>query len=384
MNRYSLLFCACLAFCVVVFGSCASSPSISPALKLEKYGAGSVDETGTANKAGSPAAIQKIRTEEILAQVVMYEADMDAALAARKYAAAIASFDSIADLLQGIPAGLSRLDGDRAKVETALDSIRLEAVSSPSETAAGVAFKKDFTVRAYVLEGDAKTPLVGFECAVSGPSGTEKRTTAADGLAVYTAPVPAKPGKGVLVMSATLTSRESALRDSINLRKEKGFLALAFPHVVSSNAKKFATTISILDFDKNGNPIKSSNPSATILLKPLVQKGFSRIGMADFPSQLASGDEEALLKAAKAQFGSGVRRFIYGTVRIAELVQGADGLWTCTATAKVAVRDFTLDATVFETTVSATASGKTGDAAVAAARTSLAGDMLVQELYYNM
>ena len=379
----------CLVSCLAFFTSCTSAPSgvsESSAIQIAKYGAGSADDIGRpANKAAAPAAIQKVRTEEILAQITMHEADMTQALAARKYAAAISSFDSIGDLIPSIPAGLARLNEDRAKVQSALDAIRFEAVSIPAETTDGVAFKKNFAVRVYTLDadGDDKKPLSGLECTVACPAGTESRITGDDGVIAYTAPVPTKPGKNMLSISSTLTSRDSTLRDSIALMKEKGLLAISFPHVVFTKARQFATTISILDFDSNGKALQS-NISATTLLKPLVQKGFHRIGMADFTSQLASGDDAATIKAAKALFRGGVERFIYGTVRIDGLSQGADGLWSCSAVGKISVHDFTNDANVYSTTLTVQSSAKSADAAIEIARAKLAGEILPLDLYYNM
>lgn len=396
MKRIFSRLSACAVLSALLFASCASAPAVSSSDKIEKFGAGSADEadggsksdgsskSSSVSKAGSPAAIQKVKTEEILAQVTLYEADIDAKLAVKDYSGAIGAYDSLVSLLTGIPAGLPRLETNREKITTALDAIHLEAISAPGETAAGTAFKKGFSLFAYTLEDGVKKPLSGFQIAVSGPSGTETKATGADGTLTYTAPVPEKAGKGELVMSATMNSADPSLRDFIALGKEKGTLSHSFPHGVSSNAKRYATTISILDFDKAGNPIKSNNFSATTLLKPLVQKGFSRIGMADFPSQLASGDEDALLKAAKTQFGSAVRRFIYGTVRVESLVQGADGLWTCVVNAEIAVYDFTDGVSVYRTKLESTMTGKTESAALIAARTELAGNVIVQDLYYNM
>jgi hypothetical protein len=375
--------------CLALFASCSSAPSRtsgSSSLQISKYGAGSADDTGRpANKAGAPGALQKVRTEEILAQVTMHEADMAQEIAARKFASAISSFDSIADLIPAVPAGLARLNEDRAKLQAALDTIRFEAVSVPSETTDGVAFKKSFAVRVYTLDadGDDKKPLSGLECTVSCPAGSENRNTGDDGVISYTAPVPSKPGKNILSISSNLTSRDSTLRDSISLMKEKGLLAVSFPHVVFTKARQYATTISILDINANGNPLQS-NISATTLLKPLVQKGFRRIGMADFTTQLAAGDDAATLKAAKNLFRGGVERFIYGTVRIDGLAQGADGLWSCSAVGKISVHDFTKDVNVYSTTLTVQASAKTADGAIEIAREKLAGEMLPLDLYYNM
>ena len=362
---------------------------------MTRFGAGSVEEKTVqpVNKTESVTVSPSVRHDDILPQVQSREAELDAALAARDYSAAFASYDSIVSLVSEIPAGLEKVKADREKLSKALDLVGFEVVSAPGETMAGVAFKKDFSIRVYTLEQGVKKPLSGFSCVVSWPSvdadggaiiSEQTLTTSADGLATFTAPVPVKSGKDTLTIAAALSSRDSVLLDSVNLRKEKGQLASAFAYVVSTRARSIPTTISILDFDKNGKAISSNNLSATTLLAPLVKKGFSRIGMADFTAQLASGDEEALFKAAKALFGKAVQRFIYGTTRIDSLTQNADGLWSCTVTARLSVRDFVNETTTYTTTLSQTATGKTEAAAINAARVKLAGEDLVQALFYNL
>ena len=405
MNRLFFLLCACVLF----FAACKTAPSSTQAssngaspvesssasVGLTRFGAGSVEEKSSqpVNKTEPVTASPAIRHDEILPQVQTHEADIDAALAARNYSAAFASYDSIVNLLSEIPAGLEKVKADREKIGKALDLVGFEAVSAPGETMAGVAFKKDFSVRVYTLEQGVKKPLSGFSCVVSWPSvdadgvkiiSEQTLTTSPDGLATFTAPVPVKSGKDTLTISAALSSHDPVLLDSVNLRKEKEQLSSSFAYVVSTRARSIPTTISILDFDKNGKAISSSNLSATTLLAPLVKKGFSRIGMADFTAQLSSGDEVALLKAARALFGKAVQRFIYGTTRIDSLVQNSDGLWSCTVTARLTVRDFVNETTTYTATLSETATGKTEAAAISAARVKLAGEDLVQALFYNL
>jgi len=382
-----------LSFFCIAFCSCSTAPSVTSPGGMVKYGAGSVDEEmPPASKAAAPAPVKKIQVEEILAQISGYETDMDAHLAAFDYAAALSSYDSIYSVLAGIPAANTRLVEIRSRLDRAFDAIGWETVSIPAETVAGTAFKKDFIARVFVTVSGEKKPLGAFGTAVFFPSvasdGTkavlsEKRESGPDGLVSFTAPVPGTSGKNRVVFTSVMTSKDPDLTASLKARSDAGTLAVAFPHVVSSSAKRVGTSISIIDIDKNGK-VLASNISATTLLKPLVQKGFSRIGMADFPKQLSSGDEEGLLKAAKAQFGSGVQRFIYGTVRVASVAQGADLLWSCTLDAELSVWDFSLDAKVYGTTLSHTETGKTEAAAIDASRKKLAGDLLVNDLNYNM
>jgi len=379
----------------IALTACATAPSVTSPGGMVKYGAGSLDEQTPAPapaKAAAPAPVKKIQIEEILAQTSGYEADMDSRLAGFDFAAALASYDSVYSVLSGIPEGKGRLAELRVRLDRALDALGFEAVAGPAETVAGTAFKKDFTGRVFVTVSGEKKPLAGFDAAVFFPSVatdgakvilSEQRESGPDGLLAFSAPVPAASGKNRVVFSSVLTSKDPELAAILKTRAETGNLAVSFPHVVSSSAKRVGTSISIIDFDKNGK-LLSSNISATTLLKPLVQKGYSRIGMADFPKQLSAGDEEGLLKAAKAQFGSGVQRFIYGTVRITEAVQGTDLLWSCTIQADVSVWDFVLGAKVYHTLLVHTEAGKTEAAAIDAARKKLAGDLLVNDLNYNM
>ncbi len=213
---------------------------------------------------------------------------------------------------------------------------------------------------------------------------TESLATDATGLVAFTAPIPAKSGKRILTLSVALNSSDPYMQESLRSRREKGQLSVDFAHLTASSARRIPTTISILDFNQDGKPLGSYNISATTLLKPLVQRGFSRIGMADFPKQLESGDEEALIKAAKAQFGAGVQRFIYGTVRVESLTQDTDQQWTCTLLSNLSVWDFTLGQKVLSREVRHSETRKTEAASIDAARKKLAGELLVDELVYGL
>lgn len=395
MKRVCVLFLS--AF--VLLSACKTSPVVSSSSGLVRFGAGSRDDISaveTRVSTASPSAgvaVKKVKIDEILGIVSGFESEMDHKLASLDYVGAFAAFDSISGALSGIPAGNAKMQEIRLKMEKALDSIIFENISAPGETVAGSPFKKDFSVKVSVIANQIKKPLQGFPCTIIYPSvaadgskivATQNIVSGADGLVSFTAPVPARSGKDTVVVAASLNCKDSSLQNSITLRKEKGQLAVKFAHVASSNAKRLATTISILDFDKNGKAIVSSNVSATTLLKPLVQKGFGRIGMADFQKEIGSGDEAVLLKAAKAQFGSGVQRFIYGTARIESIVQGEDLQWTCSFVVQVSVWDFVLNSKVYSTEMRVKESAKTESAAIDAARKKVCGELLITDLYYNM
>lgn len=359
-----------------------------------RYGAGSADDGGTrTEKASSPAlpstsgnSTSRKKTDALISQASIHRNAMNQAISSRKFDEALAAFTA----LEGFVSAQSEKNADldayllsaKADLTTALEYITLEAVSAPAETGAGAAFKTAFVARVSVKAGEAVTPLSGFRLSVEWPTfdaegnrivSAAEITTDAEGVARFQAPVPARALRGELVMSA---AGKPAFAPAS--------LSITFPYKVAVSVKNLPTTISMLDYDKNGKPVTSSNISATLLLKPLVQKGFTRIGMADFQKQLAAGDDEALLKAAKALFGSSVQRFVYGTVKVQSLSAGPDGVWTCTLTARMTVWSFQLNRQVYfiETTQSET--GKTESLALQNARNKMSVEILAQELLYNM
>jgi hypothetical protein len=389
----------------------ASAPASAPAKdgaavepvsgkKTAKTGAKTPDSEKNRN---DPAAERAKLVDAVRAQALPYEESLAEALGVFDFPAALAAADQALAQYAPYAECAESADSVRERLQEALSAVSLVPVDYPAETAAGTAFRKPFRIKAVRRSGEESAPLAGFPVRIGlglesadasapaapaasvAPSAPAAHVAGADGIVSFQAPVPQKAGKDTLVFSAALSSVDPELSASIaDLASENGPLSVSLPHTVFTNAKRHSTTISILDYDKNGKPIRSSNPSATALLKPLVQRGFGRIGMADFPDQIAAGDSAVLFKAAKSLFGSSVRRFIWGTVKIASLEQGVDNTWTCILSAEIAVHDFVDNAEVFSVTLEGSATAKTEASAITAARAKLAGELLVDALYYGM
>ena len=389
----------------------ASAPASAPAKdgaavepvsgkKTAKTGAKTPDSEKNRN---DPAAERAKLVDAVRAQALPYEESLAEALGVFDFPAALAAADQALAQYAPYAECAESAASVRERLQEALSAVSLVPVDYPAETAAGTAFRKPFRIKAVRLSGEESVPLAGFPVRIGlglesadasapaapaasvAPSAPAAHVAGADGIVSFQAPVPQKAGKDTLVFSAALSSVDPELSASIaDLASENGPLSVSLPHTVFTNAKRHSTTISILDYDKNGKPIRSSNPSATALLKPLVQRGFGRIGMADFPDQIAAGDSAVLFKAAKSLFGSSVRRFIWGTVKIASLEQGVDNTWTCILSAEIAVHDFVDNTEVFSVTLEGSATAKTEASAITAARAKLAGELLVDALYYGM
>ncbi len=368
--------------------------------KTAKTGAKTPD---TEKNRNDPAAERAKLVDAVRAQALPYEEALEEALGVLDFPAALAAADQALAQYAPYAECAESADSVRERLQEAVSAVSLVPVDYPAETAAGTAFRKPFLIKAVRRSGEESVPLAGFPVRIGlglesadasapaapaapaasvAPSAPAAHVAGADGIVSFQAPVPQKAGKDTLVFSAALSTVDPELSASIaDLASENGPLSVSLPHTVFTNAKRHSTTISILDYDKNGKPIRSSNPSATALLKPLVQRGFGRIGMADFPDQIAAGDSAVLFKAAKS---SSVRRFIWGTVKIASLEQGVDNTWTCILSAEIAVHDFVDNTEVFSVTLEGSATAKTEASAITAARAKLAGELLVDALYYGM
>lgn len=390
MIRFSLLIVGVL----VLFSSCAGSPHARSEFRSEIAAcAGSAEDTETVQKAGSPERIKRMKAEDARVLVANYNADIDEYLAAGDYAAVLDSFNRAADAMASLRKDSDVVVSIRDTMKRVIGSIQLTPVSVPGDTVSGRAFSRDFSVKVSISDEKGAVPLAGFPCRVSypvyGEDGSISNETAdivtnSTGIAVFKAPVPQRTGKNTLSISLSIPLRDTVIAAYATDRIRDGVLSVSFVHGVETTRKNIPTTISFLDYDANGKPIISNNRTATSLLRPLIQKGFSRIGMADFPRQLAAGDEEKLIAAARAQFGGGVQRFIYGTNRIESLEKGSDGQWHCSMRAELSVWDFTRNEKVYSITITHGAAGATEAAAMDMARNELAGSLLVDALRYNL
>ncbi len=397
MIRYVSIFCVS-----VLLFSCATAPAprtvtTGSAYSVARYSGSADDEAGAVrepNRAAAPAAgPQRLRNSALRAQVLTLEGDLEAKLATGDFVGALKDWDSIAALAGNTALADIGADSAERKLTDALRSIRFENPSPPAETIAGTAFKKEYSVTVTTEHAGARLSLANFPVTVRYPvldSAGSRGTAAvelvsdAQGLVKFNAPVPAFAARDEVRFSANLSSADPSANRLLELSRNGGSLSASLPYLVSTNAKAYPSTISILDFDKNGRPVTSANVTATALLRPLVQKGFRPIGMADFQSQLASGDEAALYRAAKAQFGQAVRRMIYGTTKVDSLTKAEDGKWTCTLTAVISVYDFSTSTVICSTTVQHTVTAATEFAALDTARKEIGSVQLVNDLLYRM
>lgn len=349
-----------------------------------------ITPTDTKSNAGSKTVPASSKTEkntnlkqnelkEIQEKAQIIQVNLNIALENSEYNKALALSDELFSLYTPYPDLISQAESLRTHIINAFSSINITKIDVPSETVAGNAFKKSYKI--LVSNIDTNKPLTALPISITNPSEEIVASTDQNGELNYQAPVPQQATSATISFDLMFTSKDEQTQKALQSLSN---LHLKLPYKVSTNAKKYSTSISVLDYDKNDKPLRSSNPFATTLLKPLINKGFSPIGMSEFVDQIAQGDSALVTKAAKSLFGSSVRRLIWGTAKYKSLEKNDQGEWLCTLVCDIKVYDFTTAQEVFSVILEDSGTGKTESLAVTAARSKLAGEILVDALTYGM
>jgi len=107
---------------------------------------------------------------------------------------------------------------------------------------------------------------------------------------------------------------------SINASNSEKFLVEAQKHSVSTdynvktNLRSSGGVISLVEFKKDGTPLKGDSISSSKLLINLIKNGFSKIGNDDFTNAILKGDESQIFKETKKYNGT-MTYLIFGTVK---------------------------------------------------------------------
>lgn len=403
-KRYSLF----TLFVGALFFSCASSPNsgdqrfltvadstLAMDLKSGKKEEGKLKQAVESVQKSEETTFGVNSIDSFLEEVQIYEKRLSSVISLCDVQQTIDVADSLLTLYKtnSLPADYAPIIQERTllvleNVRAFLSSISLDVLESPAETVAGTAFKKSYRIQVSCKKENSTVPLASFPVAITDTraqlsiDGISK--TDSEGLVVYAPETPKKAAKTSIVFSAALEAQDTDLKHIINDLSQNGPLKAEASYLVSTNGKRRSSSISILDYDKNGKPMLYSNPSATYLLKPLINKGFSPIGMADFPNQINAGNTETLFKAAKNLFGSSVRQFIWGTVKIEQLEKESDGLWTCSIEVHLAVQDLVANESLYSETFVVEGRGKTETTAIDEARKKAMTDIAVDALLYGI
>ena len=156
------------------------------------------------------------------------------------------------------------------------------------------------------------------------------------------------------------------------------------PYRVYTDKTHKTISVSVLDYNQSGKPVRSNSFSSSAFLKALYKKGFRRAGNADFIDEIHSEDVQLLYKNASSLFSGAVDYLIFGTVKYKTPVeQDAEGLYGVTLTAELSVMDMKNGTVVLSTKRDFTAKDKGEWALLDNMRNTMIGPALADFLYYN-
>ncbi len=281
------------------------------------------------------------------------EAAGDAAAAAGRL------FDAIKSYIEAVAAASGsdidnadiKLERNVNKARAVLGKISFARIDAPATAGIGKAYTKPFQARLTYGEGSAAVGIPGAEVYVTYQrrqttgrvvTRTERILTDEKGVASFAPPAPDFVGKATLGFSLNLDSARDLL-DKVPpkfdaylsaIQEDMSRRSISFDYVITSEARTIPTGVVVIDLGDDGKPATTSVAQGA-LFETLAKEKF-KAGLAPLDAALVSSmADAAILKSAKAQYGSGLARFIYGTARVDQVTKDGS-MWQ--ATARMTVR----------------------------------------------
>jgi hypothetical protein len=239
-----------------------------------------------------------------------------------------------------------KLERNVNKARAVLSRLRFVMVDAPASAGLGQPVSKPFQARLVHGEGAAAPAIPGAEVFVAyqtrQASGrvinrTSREMSDQRGMISFTPPPPDFVGKQTVSFTLNLDSARELLEKMPRkydayvdaLSEDLSRRSIVFEYTVESQARNVNTGIAILDFGADGLPATTTIAQGG-LMETLVRERF-RASVATFDAaRIAALDDNGILQAARAQYGSTLSRVIYGTAVVERAVR--DGtMWQATA-----------------------------------------------------
>jgi hypothetical protein len=329
------------------------------------------------------------------------EAAGDSAASSGRY------FDAIKNYVEAVVAASGsnianadiKLERNVNKARAVLGKLQFIRIDAPTTAGIGKDYAKPFQARLAYGEGDAAPGIPGAEVFVTyqrrQTSGrvvtrTERALTDARGIASFAPPPPDFVGKATLSFVLNLDSTRELL-DKIPARYA-GFVdaigddlarrSISFEYVITSMARTVPTGVVVIDLNDDGKPASTSIAQGG-LFETLAKEKF-KAGLAPLAAAMVvSLDDAAVLKAAKAQYGTGLSRLIYGFARIERAA--LDGtMWQATARMTVRCVDFATGMILYSVEKTAIAVASDEATARRSAMLQVSRDAVAKDLMANL
>ena len=257
MYRIGSVLCCCFFLSLVV--SCASiatkGDTASPVTESrEALEQGYVNQSPRTMKSGNEIT-ETVSEKQTLARLLP---ELTQAVENYDIHKMLALFNAIYESCNGQEDNAILIEA-RNRIEPLLETISIEAVSSPAPVNAGSPFTQPFTARVVITAPEKQFPLDNYPITVLYPSaGTgsalkkELVRTDSDGFLYFTPPTSNRACDGKLFFCLCPVKKSTALADEATDN-----LSVSFPYKVATTEKRIPSIIAILDYDENNTPIFS-------------------------------------------------------------------------------------------------------------------------------
>ncbi|MBU0927642.1 MAG: hypothetical protein KKA67_07825 [Spirochaetes bacterium] len=292
-----------------------------------------------------------------------------------------------------------KLERNANKARALLGKIRFARLDAPTTAGLGKDYSKPFKARLTFGEGDSAPGIPGAEVYVayqrrqsSGRivSRTERAMTDQDGVVSFAPPPPDFVGKATLSFSLNLDSTKELL-DSVPptysafveaIAEEMKRRSVSFEYTIASAARTVPTGVVVIDLGDDGKPAATSIAQGG-LFETLAKEKF-KAGLAPLSAAMVAAlDDDGILKAARAQYGSGLARLIYGVARIDGAAKDGS-MWQATARMTVRCVEFSTGTILYSTEKTAITVASDEASARRAALLQVAKDAVAKDLMANL
>lgn len=268
--------------------------------------------------------------------------------------------------------------GTKAEPESPppLPALSLQAGDTPDQIRVGQQFASGFT--ALVLDADTQSQAEGILVTVSYPKSrindditfaTQELTSDAQGLVSFIPP-------------ATDFACNSEVTFSVE--SKDGKMEVSIPYKVRTNRHNKGGAISIVDYTKDGSPVRDNSRSASALLTAFLRNGFSNVGLIDFVDEIHAGNQTKIYQAAKNMIAGTSNFFVYGTVKYNGEITQEGSTYSIPLIGEITCLDVKTGKELYHTVIEVVGTGTSEWAALDNARKEMYGPEAATRIIYGM
>lgn len=257
-----------------------------------------------------------------------------------------------------------------------LPNLSIAAGKTPARIRVDQTFATDFT--ATVLDEDTDSPAAGIPVTLRYPAGRLNDTVSFATRELTT------DGNGMVSFAPPDTSFTCDSQVTFSVESKGGTKEVSIPYQVRTDRHNKGGVISIVDYTRDGRPVRDNSRSASALLTAFIRNGFSNVGLIDFVNEIHAGDQQKIYQAAKGMIAGSSNFFVYGTVKYnGDMAQEGSG-YLIPLVGELTCLDVKTGKELYHTVIEVVGRGSSEWAALQNARMDLFAAQAAESILYGM